>query len=803
MSRFRMRGVALLFMVTTIVLFASGTQVAPSLPDPILPLLDAEAPMPASVYANFGGRATDAPPPEDGPIEAQLMFWGAPQRREAFRQSPQRERLERRFLDLLDAQPVWIPILFRADMLRDHPGMHDRLRGWLSRPLAKTGDVIRDEENEYERQWIRKWLMMHSHHFREELVARASQVEEKDGGIPDEQFLTALIQLDWARARPLLERFRESNSVALRAMALSLLYDRTEEPALRRPLLAIATDPQAPAGDRIRAGKSLLARDWPGRDAWYLSLFREEAALVDLLSAPLLAEPATWAPMVARLVRDANPVIRSNALWAMIRLNTFAPRAETFAAVLPWLSDPSMAPKEEGGQRVVLLQQLAQIRVPEAIPHLMAILGGPDAYLSEWAARAIAEYHAPEAGPLLRRLGTSARGMTLNAYAGAMTRCGALTDEDRIRHLEIYASKVSEIRESESGDHWLVGGDFDSFDWAVGAQLSERKRAPLHLAAALLDRVRAMEATDPRTANHLRLIVLSWATAPVHRYLVDRIADGTADRWAIRQALNYRGELQAGFADDLRRIVKQSGRGAGIAAALLDEAPARHAILAGDDREALLALVACARLLRIALPVAAVGRLYSLGDDWLRLAADRYLVSEDSPDAHRLLLAQHPGEALILGAPFNPKERDPFVEWQASLRDEVRRPNGPEEIFAMAMTQEGEWREAVTIRVRTGRAILTARDGAAAEASRSLTDAELQRLRTLLDEIRFNEMPASIHVPESVSGVDVSPPPRTRFLRVTQNGGRRVHTNLVHPQSPLETPHQRLYELYRGLSRRP
>ena len=684
MSRFQRRAVALLSLVATMVVFASGTQVAPPAADPILPLLDAEAPMPASVYANFGERAKEAPP-EDAPIEELIMFWGAPQRREAFRKAPQRDRLERRFLETLDARPVWIPILFRAGLLQDHPGMHDRLLGWVSRPLAKTGDAIQDEENEYERQRIREWLMMHSLHLREELVARASQVEEKDGGIPDEQFLTALIQLDWPRARPLLERYRESRSVALRAMALSLLYARTEEPALRGPLLAIATDPQAPAGDRIRAGKSLLARDWPGRDVWYLSLFREEAALVDLLSAPLLAEPATWAPMVARLVRDADPVIRRNALRAMIRLNTFAPRAETFAAVLPWLSDPSMAPKEESGQRFVLLQQLARIQVPEAIPHLIAILDGPDAYLNEWAALAIAEYHAPEAGPLLRRLGARSTGVMLNAYAAAMTGCGALTDEDRIRHLEIYASKVTEIREHNSGSYWLVGGDFDSFDWAVGAQLRDRKRAPLHLAAALLDRVRAMEATDPRTANLLRLVVLSWATPPVHRYLVDRIADGTADRWAIRQALTYRSELQAEYADDLRRIAKRSGRGAGIAAALLDEAPARHAILAGDDREALLALVACARLLRIALPVAAVGRLYSFGDDRLRLAADRYLVSEDSPDAHRLLLAQHPGEALVLGAPFNPRERDPFVEWQASLREEVRRPNGPEEIFAMAM----------------------------------------------------------------------------------------------------------------------
>ena len=60
---------------------------------------------------------------------------------------------------------------------------------------------------------------------------------------------------------------------------------------------------------------------------------------------------------------------------------------------------------------------------------------------------------------------------------------------------------------------------------------------------------------------------------------------------------------------------------------------------------------ACARLLGGNLPVNEVGNLLEHQNKLLALAAERYLESEDSPEARNLVLKQtSEGEALILGA---------------------------------------------------------------------------------------------------------------------------------------------------------
>src|SRR5262249_32291210 len=151
---------------------------------------------------------------------------------------------------------------------------------------------------------------------------------------------------------------------------------------------------------------------------------------------------------------------------------------------------------------------------------------------------------------------------------------------------------------------------------------------------------------------------------------------GTADRLAIGQALLRRDKLRESAASDLQRIISRGGRPAGIAAVLLRDQPGQIEILAGKDRDAQIALLARARALRDPLPLTAVGDLYKLKDARMSLAADRYLESEDSPEARKLVLSEHPGEAMIIGAPFNPDRNNEFNKWEEKLRETVRQKDG-------------------------------------------------------------------------------------------------------------------------------
>src|SRR5438045_5291016 len=73
-------------------------------------------------------------------------------------------------------------------------------------------------------------------------------------------------------------------------------------------------------------------------------------------------------------------------------------------------------------------------------------------------------------------------------------------------------------------------------------------------------------------------------------------------------------------------------------------------ILEKGGAETKAALLACARLIRAPLSVAAVALSLKSDNKLLALAAERYLESEDSPEAAKAILSLHPGEAKILGS---------------------------------------------------------------------------------------------------------------------------------------------------------
>lgn len=795
---------------------AQRPRAAPS--DPIQALLDLPAPLPQSAYdySNPWEREDKPPlPGEDAPIELLIKYWtnhGFPNPK----QPPPSERVKRRFLSATEKEPELIQGFLLRDLLPDTSETHDRLKAWLDGGHPVNDDSSESQSEKLDRERVRQWLMTHSRYFRDELEQKAVNLREVDGHIINEQFLIAFARLDWEKAKITLERHVASDSLNRVALGLSVQYahavetrEAALESALRESLRKIVANSQASAYARSKACETLLKYEWPGRDEWYLSLFNDETLREpktgrrrpNPLCAPLNADPDKWIPIIARMVGSSNRTVHDAAVDALTGILWSHPRREALAPLLPWLADPSWSSAGDQFIREQLVQHLARIQVPEAAPYLINILEGGGFGLQDWAARALANYHAPQAGPVLRKLGAKSSGMSQGAFAAALIGCGALSDEEKIDRLELYASKIKRVNADYGLDYNPVGGDFDSFEWRIGANLSDIKVAPVHLAPRLLERVDALRKENPPLADNLLLVVQRWPVPAVFQNIIERIGDGTADRLAIGQALLHREKLRSDFVDELQRILDKGGLGAGIAAALLSDSSSQAEILNGKDRKAQIALIACARLIRAPLPVDILGKLYKLNDTRLSLAVDRYLESEDSVEARKLVLAQHPGEAIILGGRWNftPRPKGDFFRWEERLREEVKRRNGAEEIFSMAVGNQEKIYQSLIIRVRHGRANLVKAKDESRDEYRELTESEWRDARELFNSIGFDELTTLIWMPANTGAIDYDLSD-TVFAHVKMDGGRRVFTNTVSGRSKSKSAYQRLYRLFSSLA---
>jgi hypothetical protein len=196
-----------------------------------------------------------------------------------------------------------------------------------------------------------------------------------------------------------------------------------------------------------------------------------------------------------------------------------------------------------------------------------------------------------------------------------------------------------------------------------------------------------LEKRRPEVAQQIRLAIATWPGKAVDTDIVRRIGAHKADVRLLKTALDRRKSLQANVADDLRALNGKSGTVRGLFTVLAGDRQQQAALLDGTEHEAQRALLAAARLIREPLPIDKVGKLLKTGDKELALAAERYLESEDSAPARRLIYDHHPGEIVILGArmDFDPGHVSygEFDTWEKRLRDEMLGNNSPTEIYAL------------------------------------------------------------------------------------------------------------------------
>jgi hypothetical protein len=184
----------------------------------------------------------------------------------------------------------------------------------------------------------------------------------------------------------------------------------------------------------------------------------------------------------------------------------------------------------------------------------------------------------------------------------------------------------------------------------LGSQLLSLEEPSDELVKAVISRIEFHEKRNPAIANALRLIVQNWKGTAINALLLRDLRDGKSNLSAIVKLLTLRKELREKQPGDVADIRAGNPRALGISACLLEQPAEYDAILDGDSDEAKIALLACARLIRAALPVPRAAAQLAGANKLLVLAAERYLESEDSPEARAIVLKRHPNEARVLGA---------------------------------------------------------------------------------------------------------------------------------------------------------
>ena len=274
------------------------------------------------------------------------------------------------------------------------------------------------------------------------------------------------------------------------------------------------------------------------------------------------------------------------------------------------------------------------------------------------------------AAPALRRILRQAEGYERGTLVKAILLCKGFTISEQADALESYARTAKAVgyaantiaaNMAANAVAWgdpdapravrpYVEIDPDDLKMMLGMQLLAIEEPGDPLVREIVARITLLEKNDPATADALRSLLLNWKGAAINALLLKDLKDGKAISASVVKLLTVRKELREKQQADVFDIRTGNPTAIGIAACLLESEPDYSAILAGENIEAKAAMLACARLIRAKIPVQAVAKNLSSKDKRLATAAERYLESEDSPEARSIVLSLHPNEAKTLGA---------------------------------------------------------------------------------------------------------------------------------------------------------
>ncbi|MEP6902811.1 MAG: HEAT repeat domain-containing protein, partial [Actinomycetota bacterium] len=427
----------------------------------------------------------------------------------------------------------------------------------------------------------------------------------------------------------------------------------------RDELKAIVENKTASGSERDLAFDALTKNpEWQGFDNWYLSLFADESLLELRMSessvtAPLISvtdkNPDKWIPILTKLVGNKNPNIHNAAVNALVEIAEQTPSKDALTPLLPWLTNPNWA-KDTGTDRRDFIRRLDKAEMPESIPGLIWLVENED---DDDAADVLAKYKDSRAVPALRSaLSKTSDERIRKSFVEALIACGGFSDAEMIGAMQMYVQTIltpDGYKKVEERDDWDDKNPLP-LEISIGKFLARQKVPNESFVRALFERINELQKTKADVAKKLLEIANKWQGKAVDTEILKRLADGRADVDTILTVLARRKELRESVPLELSWLTAKSGLPRAVGVAVFEDETQMASFVNQNNLETQITALACARLLRIKLPVREVGALLDSNDKLLVLAAERYLESEDSREARDLVLAKHPNEVLILGA---------------------------------------------------------------------------------------------------------------------------------------------------------
>jgi hypothetical protein len=717
-------------------------------------------------------------PPEDAPVEDLIMYWA----RWANGDRVPSESVQKRLLDACISDPQMLPAFL--NLLPD-----------TASTATKIKNVFDKAQNDpaFDPSWhekVRKWLLFNSNYFLDELIAMAAKAKEnvKDGDVDKEDALVALANVSWTSAEPFLRGLMASGQPRSMALALSLNYEHAveekdlgNEERYRRELQAIASNRNQPGYARDTAIVSLSSTEWSGRDDWYLGLFEDET-LLDLIDGddgltPLTtlfdSDPEKWIPIMVRLIESRDINVRSAAAACLVRVDDEEGGKKALPPLLPWLINPEWV-NDPSNNRLTLIRILGPINIPESVPGLIAVLE------SEEAERPITRGYAAESLSLyqdVRAIAAIKRALTKEKedsqryrFVKALLASNGVSEGEQLEALEAYATKLTE----PDGRIEMIGYRTQDkeplpFPLLIGRYLAQSRETPSgSLISAVLARAEELRSENPAVTNALLEIAHTWNGQQVELDMIRRIGNGSADSATILEALRRKDKMQQGLRVELQGLASVAGAAQGVGAVLLNDPTLAQGILTSEDEPAQIALLACSRLTQTPLPVELIGPFLRHKNPLLALAAENYLLAEDSREAQDLLWQRHPNEAFVTGwredLVYGGNSYEAIVKGEEKARAEVLKENGPVEILAFL---NDVMDQGVFLKIYPDKAVLTEYEDAARYRERTIPRAEVAALKDYLATRGFLERGPNIEWCHHGC-------PTSQLLMVTKEKGRRV-----------------------------
>jgi HEAT repeat protein len=718
-------------------------------------------------------------PPDDAPIEDIVDYWG--HWTEGEREPP--DAVKKRLLEACANDPQILSSFL--NFLPDDDSTAARVKNIFDK--VQTDPKIDQDW----RDKIRKWLVFNSTYYLDELVAMAQKAKDnqRDGAVDKEDALTSLAYVSWSHAEPMLRGLMVSGQARSTALALSLFYehaveekDLANEERYRRDLQAIATNPHQPSYARNVAIESLCLTEWSGRDDWYLSLFQDQTLLdpsdgdysVTPLTSLFDSDLEKWIPVMTRLLEGKDLNVRTAAALCLVRIDEDEEMAKkALTPLLPWLTNPAWV-NDTGNYRLRMIQALGTFKIPESVPGLIAVVENDDSqpnFPRGFAALSLSQYQDARAIPALKRALTKEKdeAQRYRIVKGLLGSNG-LTDKEQLEALEEYASKLtSEESRMDLNRYRAPNEEPLSVKLIIGKYLGQSRETPSDsLIAAVLGRAEELKTENPALASALLDITHQWQGQQIELDILRRIGNGSADSSTIMQALERSEKMREGLRTELQGLASVDGAAQAIGAVLLNDATLAQGILNSEDHAAQVALLACSRLMQMPLPVEMVNQLFRQKDSLLTLAAETYLLAEDSPEAREILWRRHPNEAFVTGWRENTYlsaiSFDALIKSEEQLRAEVLKENGPIEIIAFMynLTDHGQ-----VLRIYPDKAVFTEHEDPARYRERTVTAGEIAVLKDFIATQGFADRgPTAIYCHHGC--------PSGELLLLTKQKGRRV-----------------------------